>query len=275
MIKLTNRTKGIIGGILFFMVLVLFLMFSSWFISNWWIITLFLIIDGYLLGEGINNLLAGFSGLVLIAILIGLFSAWRSNQIFLGFVVNNEFMLVILTLLYVVLTYINFRTIKQHSEISRLPYLNLRVAEDLDIYLTNDSKKMAKNIDTTFQISIIKNKQNFMEKIVRWIKNKRNYRKIRIDKITEKGYINTTKIFEDLLPVIRYCPSKGYDDETYKLKKEGDEFKIKLKITCTYSSDTGFETENPIEEELIISFKKNNAEIQRESKEYGEGYDIT
>ncbi|MDD5191690.1 MAG: hypothetical protein PHH54_03380 [Candidatus Nanoarchaeia archaeon] len=275
MIKLTNRTKGIIGGILLFIVLILFLKFSSWFISNWWVIILFLIIDGYFLGEGINNLLVGFVALVLIAILIGLLSAWRSSQIFFGFVVNNEFMLVILTFLYVVLTYINFRTIKQNSEMSRLPYLNLRVAEDLDIYLTNDSKKMVKNIDTTFQISIIKDKQNLMEKIIKWFKDKRNYKKIRIDQINEKGYINTKKIFEGLLPVIRYRIDKSYDDETYKLKKGEKEFKIKLNITCTYSSDTGFETENPIEKKLIILFKKNKAEIQRETKEYGEGYDIT
>ena len=275
MAKLTNRIKGIIGGVFLIVFIFLFLMFSSWFILNWWIIILFLFVDGYFLGEGINNLLAGFVGLILIIGIVGLFSAWRSSQVFFGFIVNNEFMLVILTFLYVILTYVNFRTMKEHSEISRIPYLSLRVAEDLNVYFTNDSKKMAKDIDTVFQIHIIKDKENFIEKIIKWFKDKKNYRKIRINSIKEKGYINTKKIFEGVLPVNRYRPDKAYDDETYKLEEGEKEFKIKLRITCTYSSDTGYRTNNPIEEELIVLFKKNKAEIQRQEKEYGDGYDIT
>lgn len=77
-----------------------------------------------------------------------------------------------------------------------------------------------------------------------------------------------SEILEKSFPVIKHLPDECYEIQTYKLKEGQKELKIKMKVECDYSSDTGFKTENPIEKEVIILFKKNNTEILEKKNQW-------
>jgi hypothetical protein len=274
--KFTNRNKRILGVILLIVFIIIFLNYQSYLLANFWFIILFIILESYLFGEGFTEIIKVFLMLTAIGFLITIITAWKTpNGQFFGFTVNNEFMLVLLTSIYVIATIVNVLSFRNYSQLNRLPYLKLEVCDDLDISIKNSSEKIAKDVDTTIKLFKINESKPSLKKSSKKLKEKKICHKvIRIDILEQEGYIDTQKIFEEVLPVKKYCPS-GYDDKTYKLEKGVDKFKVKLKISCNYHSDTGFSTYEPLEKEVTILFDKKRADIEEPEKEYGDGYDIT
>lgn len=275
---ITNQNKKVIGWIIFGIFFILFLYFSSWFFQNAWIFLIIFIVLGIFLKDSIRDVLIPifiFMGILLLILLVGL---WQNESTFWNFTINNQFMLVLLTAIYVILTYFNLKTTKEYAEISRLPYLSLRVLDDLDIRVINVSNRLANDIEITFKFFKVRKESNLFTKLVDKLKEDWFYKKkVTLSFLIPKGdsYIPMKKIFEELFPVAKYNPSKYDDGWTYKLKKGAKEFNVRLIIECLYSSDTHFKTVNPLREEACLYFKKNHVEIIEPKRDYGDWKDIT
>ena len=144
--RISNKIKKQIGIFIVIISFILLVLFSSWFFSHLWIFVIIFAVLSYFLGEDVVEIVkfAGIFGLIIF--LFYLAGIWQRGGILGGFIINNEFMIVILTTIYVFFTYINLRTTREHSEISRLPNIKLSILKDLDICLENVSNKLANNL---------------------------------------------------------------------------------------------------------------------------------
>ncbi|MBN2052836.1 hypothetical protein JW756_05005 [Candidatus Woesearchaeota archaeon] len=170
---------------------------------------------------------------------------WWQHNVFLNQIITDNMMLVIVTIAYVILTYINLASTKKAFDISRLPRLMISMDKDKIIVKNKSETYPAMNLEVEMEL-IYPIPKNFIEHIECWflsfVKVKRG--RLRLFKRYELAPETETIIPVEKLKFFKEIINAKRDSRTAKTHllsyRTNKKYEFYLDIVLRYETDTGY-----------------------------------
>jgi len=182
--------------------------------------------------------------------------SWWNNTLLFGLTIDDGVMLVLVTILYVLLTYINLNSNKEQFGISRLSLITA-VNENFCFRFINRGEFMIKNLIATIEINYPLPK-NLWGKIISCFKTKKLKYKIPEIFPGEEEYLDFEKEALTMLPI-----KKEKVDGARNFTTNG-EIQFDISLSFIYESDTGYQIPEEIKERYEFVIKEKYLERREE-----------
>lgn len=206
----------------------------------------------------------------LIVTFFALCSSWWNNEQVFGRIISDSAMIVIVTTIYVILTYLNIQSNKQIFDTARLPYLQIEFGLGQHILTIHniDKKYRAEKVEVLIEFEKAP-KKGFGGLIASKLKHTfrkylENEIKFEISEIMPESRvpIRLESFFAKkfLKRVSKNNPYKGVDMFATKNKQ-----KFRVNIRIKYSTDTGFESPQDVKRTFYFERNQNGLELKKET----------
>jgi len=192
-----------------------------------------------------------FTGLMLLGVLVVI--SWMTQQPVFGIIITNDMMLIIITGIYVILTYFILENTKENFELSRLPILSIKYIPKMEFRFKNESENLLmKNVNAEFEI-VYPIPITTLEKVIHYFKRTlgiKNKIDVNIKELMPKDSKSPdlTSFVSQKLNLIKPDLTEVVQGNL-RLKSDMN-LKFKLILNCDYESQTDYTTPSTIKMEF-------------------------
>lgn len=224
--------------------------------SFWqWIGVFLLLIGAWLFQDTFKDFLQTLLTIGVIALAVVLIFYWWNETPLFGKKITDSIILILITGLYSIFTYMILNSNKESFDISRLPLIHIRTIAD-SIGIVNDSNKFkAENIEVKIELDYpIPNSK--IEKLKQMIK--KLYLKYKgyeiIYKINEIPPLMTEWVsFEFFLKDILKLPKRDFDGNPDRIDYRSENpIRFQINVAVSYQTDTGFTAPKNIKGKFVF-----------------------
>lgn len=248
---LKHEFKRILGVMLF--ITSIFLFFVPTNIAKI-LAVLAIVVSSKLMEDEFKNILQSLiTGFIAIFYIVSAISWWFKTEVFIlsyKFIVSDNQILVLVTILYVLLTYLILKNSRKQFDISRVPKVKVFVEDGCALNFRNESEDLiAKNLFVSVKI-IYPIQRKFYKKLVSYFRVNFKQMIFKGEEI-EAGGNMLLKIEDELLKRIP-IEKNSYDKLIGK-----NSFEFEIKVSYTYETDTGYQIPEEINKVFRFGVKRN------------------